>query len=107
MERASSFLPERKESDLTFPFIIKAAFGNEKYIFDSLGDWSLLVNFKDSGHWQSGGDALVNILLHRRHVMREQNAAFPRGPFEHFRIPSAGKPGILHAHDVEIRSAAQ
>ncbi|HEX7174741.1 MAG TPA: hypothetical protein VF240_05615 [Pyrinomonadaceae bacterium] len=107
MEHAPGSLPEWEESDLTFPFTLKAAFGKEKYVFNGLGDGGVLTNFKDSEHRQSCGDALIDILLHRRYIMCEQNAAFRRGPFEHFRIPFAQQSGILNTHDVQITSAAQ
>src|ERR1043165_8184694 len=84
--RAPGFLPERKKEDLPFPFTLKTALGEKEYVFDGLDDGSLLANFKDSGHGQAGGDALINIFLHRRHVVREQNAPLSRGRSEERRV---------------------
>lgn len=92
---------------MTFPLTLKAAFGEEKYVFDGLGDWNLLADLEYSGDGQSGGRPLIHRLLHRRHVVREQNAPLPRGPFEHFRIAPAGQTSVLNAHDVQIGAAAQ
>jgi hypothetical protein len=104
---AFGLLTEWKESNLAFPFTLKTAFGEQKYVLNHMGDGGLLTYFKDSGHGHSGAGALVNVLLHRRHIMREQNAAFSRRPFEHFRVSFADESRILHTHDVQIVSAPQ
>jgi hypothetical protein len=39
--------------------------------------------------------------------MREQDAILSRRPLEHIRVGSSDQSCILHAHDIEIRSAAQ
>src|SRR3712207_7427799 len=45
--------------------------------------------------------SLINILLHRRHIMCEQDAPFPRGPFEHFCVPLARR---SEEHTSELQS---
>jgi hypothetical protein len=104
---ACGFLSERQESDLTFPLSFKAAFSEEQYIFDSLGDRDSLTDLKDSGHRQAGGDTRINISPHRRHVMREQNAVLSRSPFKYFRVTSTDQSRILDTQDIQFKLAAQ
>jgi hypothetical protein len=100
-------LTERKEYDLTFPLTFEAAFGKEEYVFDDLGNGNLLTDYKHSGHGKSGGDTFINSLLHRCHIMGNQDTVLARRLCEYLRVTSADQSRILHAHDVEIRLAAQ
>ena len=94
---------KRKVAHLTFPLVVKTAFGQEKDILDRSPDGDRLTDLKHAGHRKVAPDALVRVFCHRRHILSEKNAALVGSPLEHVLVGGPGQAGLLDRDDIDFR----
>jgi hypothetical protein len=97
---------KRKKEHLSLPFALTAAINEKEKFVDRLTYRNRLGDSPHSWHRQTGPHPIVSISRHCLHVLRQDDSACLRRPLQEGRILRSGQPDILHAHKIDLWTAA-